>query len=248
MTVVRVSQRHTVDKFSQWVQDANQIVGERVIAFEMWNSQNAPADLPRCEHCYDDVYSQSDNTGGQCPYCFGTTYKGGIRMAHFTSAIISAPNTTSLYDKNLAEYDAAQSTAQFAADIQLHDKDYVMQVDGWEVTPDGVRPKAVETWQVRGSFNDSWLKDGFDHLGSSHRVGAQLPIGLTDQSDAIRRVAFDGLDARLVSDGQPFVVYDANVPIFDWAERNGHRIRYVWEVAEITVGDYANYRVGFFEY
>ena len=245
--VIRVDQPHTRGWFSQCVQDANQIVGERVIAFEMWNSQNAPADLPRCPDCYDDVYDQSDGTGGQCPRCFGTTYLGGVRMAHFTSAIISAYDTTSLYDQKLGEYDSSSVYGNFAADVHLHDKDYVMLIDGWDVDEKGVRPTAAETWQVRGSFNDGYLKDGFRHLGESHRIGARIPLGLTDQSEAIRDVVFGGLDARVVSDAQPFVVYHESVPIFDWAEETGHRIRYVWEVADISVADYAHYRVGWFE-
>lgn len=243
MTVVRVDQPHTRGWFSQCVQDANQIVGERVIAFEMWNSQNAPADLPRCEYCYDDVYSQSDGTGGQCPHCFGTTYAGGVMLAHFTSAIISSYDTRSLYDKGMAEYDSASAFGNFAADVHLHDKDYVMLVDGWDVSDEGVRPVSAETWQVSGSFNDGYLKDGFRHLGEGNRVGARVPLGLTDQSDPIRSAVFSGMDARVVSDGQPFVVYHESVPIFDWAEREGRRIRYVWEAAEISVAEWSHYRV-----
>lgn len=246
MTVIRADQPHTRSIFAQWVQDAAQIVGERVIACEMWNSQNAPASLPRCEYCYDDVYAQSDTTTGVCSHCFGTSYKGGIALAHFTSAIIGAPQTSSLYDQKNGELDIDTVKAQFSADVQLHEKDYVLRVHSWDVSNDGLMPVDADVWQVAANFSDSYLKDGFRDIGESHRVGAQLTLSQVTQNNPIRNIIFNGMSADLVTDAQPFVVYSEQYPIFDWAKKWNKQIKTVGEVAEISVQDYSNYRVAHF--
>lgn len=246
MTVVRVDQQHTRNTFSRWVQDANQILGERVLVCEMWNSNNAPANIERCEWCYDDVYGQSDTTGGICPCCFGTTYKHGIRLALFTSAIISAIKSTSQYDKERGEFDTADAVGNFAPDVDLHTKDFILRIDGWDVTDRGLKPRITESWQVKGNFNDGFLKDGYRHLGESQRIGAQVPLSRTDQSNPITDIVYDGMRASLVSDEQPFVVYDESVPIFDWAQRRNHRMKQVQDVALLTTERLAGFRTGQF--
>ena len=247
MTVLRVDQPHTRNTFSQWVQDAAQIVGERLIVFEMWNSQNVDQTVKRCKYCYDDVYAQSDTTTGICKHCFGTTYGHGIRLAHFTSGIISTFNTSSEYDQAKGEYDTTSATGQFSADVQLHEKDLVVRVDGWKLTDYGATPIMTEVWQVKDNFSDSYLKDGYRYLGESHRIGCQVPLGkITLYRHPILDVMFNGLDSRLVTDGQPFIIYDKSVPIFDWAEKNQKRIWSVGEVSMITARDYSEYKIAHF--
>ena len=129
MTVVRVNQPHTVYTFARQVEDAMQIVGERAIACEMWNSQNA-GDWPRCEYCYDDIYGRSDTTGGICPHCFGTTYKNGIRKLHFVSVLASSPNDYSEYDKAKGEWDPQNATMQIGQSVNLHEKDFILRIAG----------------------------------------------------------------------------------------------------------------------
>ena len=246
MTVVRVDQPHTRNTFSRWVQDVNQILGERVLVCEMWNSNNVPANIERCKQCYDDVYGQSDTTGGICSYCFGTTYKHGIRLAVFTSAIISAIKTSSQYDKERGEFDSADAVGNFAPDVSLHVKDFVLRIDGWDVTDRGLKPRITESWQVKSNFNDSFLKDGYRYLGESQRIGAQATLSRTDQSNPITDIVYDGIRASLISDGQPFVVYDESVSIFDWAHRRGRVIKQVQDVALLTTEKLAGFRVGQF--
>lgn len=247
MTVLRVDQPHSRWSMSQWVQDAAQIVGERLIVFEMWNSQNVTPDIHRCRWCWDEFYAQSDTTTGICKHCFGTTYAHGIRLAHFTSGIISAINTTSEYDSAKGEYDTASVTGQFSADIELHEKDLVVRVDGWKMTEYGATPILGEVWQVRDNFNDSYLKDGFSYLGQSHRIGCQVPLGkIVSYRHPILDVLFKGMDERLVSDGQPFILYDPAVPIFDWSQKHARSIKTVGDVSLISARDYSDFKLAHF--
>lgn len=247
MTVVRVHQQHTDDWLARAVQDANQIVGERVLAVEMWNTQNAPDWLSRCKYCYNDAYMQSDTTNGWCPYCFGTTYKHGIRLAVFTSAIMSRPVAASSYDQAQGEFDSESMTANFACDVQLHMKDFVLRIDGWKVSDTGLKPKVSELYQVSENFNDAYLKDGYRFLGANHRVGAQVPLSLTDQSNPIVDTIYDGLHKPAESDMQPFVIYDRQVPIKDWEHRAGVKLQKVRDVALVTSERFSDYRVGYFQ-
>lgn len=211
MTVVRVQQPHTVSHMQRQVLDALQIVGERAIALVMWNSQNADDDTPRCEHCYDEVTGGTDTTGGICPYCFGTTYAHGIKEAVFTSAVFSAIGGDSKYDKSLGEFDLQTSRVQVGPYIDIHDKDYVLKIDGWDITEKGAAPRFQEIWQVQQSFNSAYFKDGFSPTGDSSIIGTNLPVGRTDQSNPIARIRFVFGDTKVVSDNQPFVLYPESV-------------------------------------
>ena len=207
MTVVRVYQPHTVSHMQRQVMDALQITGERSIVLVMWNSQNVTHEVERCEHCYDPVYGDSDTTGGICPYCFGTTYAHGVKEAHFTSAIFSSIGGSSSYDKSRGEFDVEDSTIQVGPFIDIHEKDYVLKIDGWDVDDGGVQPICRDLWQVKASYNSAYFKDGFVSLGDSNIVGTSLPISRTDQSNPLSDVTFLFDDTRVVTDKQPFVLY-----------------------------------------
>lgn len=207
MTIVRVPQPHTVSHMQRQVLDALQIVGERAIALVMWNSQNATDDTPRCEHCYDEVNGTTDTTGGICRYCFGTTYAHGIKEAVFTSAVFAAFGGNSNYDRSMGEFDTQTSRVQVGPYVNIHNKDYVLRIDGWEVTEKGVAPKFQEVWQVQDSFNSTYFKDGFSGLGESNAIGTQLPVGRTDQNTPVAKVKFVFDDTKVMTDNQPFVVY-----------------------------------------
>lgn len=240
MTVVRVQQPHTYDFFAKAVDDAVSIVGERVVWFEMFNTSNA-AGVPRCPRCFDIAYRQSDTTGGICPRCFGTTYDGGIRRAVFTQAIVGAPQSTSLYQRAEGEFDTEDHIVQVGDVVRPHPKDRMLRVAGWRLTDEGARltvgmaaemsvadfaahgrayDKGLEaigmqTLVVSRSFNDAFLKDGFAHLGQAQRLGAQVPMSLTDQDDPLLDVTVSSIPAPLVSDGVPFVAcspYAGDIP------------------------------------
>lgn len=264
MAVVRVYQPHTLDFFARNVMDANAIVGERIVYCEMWNTQNAPKGLPRCKYCYDDVYAESDTTNGICKHCFGTTYIGGIKCARFTHAIVGAPDTTSLYDKAYGEFDAANYTCQVADDVVPHEKDYVLRIAGWILQDKldtltvgdaaymtvaefaayggdyikGLKAVYAQSYKVRRSFNDGYLKDGFRYLGQANRLGAQIPLALTDQGNPISDLDMHDIPGRLVSTNAPFVAYS---PYADDVPQQ------FAEDGAMTVGEMANYTVGHFK-
>lgn len=73
-----------------------------------------------------------------------------------------------------------------------------------------------------------------------------MPLSRTDQSNPIVDIVYDGMRASLVSDEQPFVVYDESVPIFDWAQRRNHRMKQVQDVALLTTERLAGFRTGQF--
>lgn len=230
--VTRTVQPHTLDWMHRNVMDAMDIVGERCVVFEMWNTQNVPVGYPRCSHCWNDVYQQSDTTGGTCPFCFGTTYRGGIRSIQFTSAIISAPTMDSLYLQDKGQFDTEDATAQLSGSVSVHQKDFIARIEGWRVIGEdpisvedaaqitvedlaelggyydgGIMPVCHQIWEVRDSFNDAFVKDGFSHIGQKRRIGSIVPISLTDQSNPIRRLRFGGAIYPVAYDGDPFVIY-----------------------------------------
>lgn len=230
--LTKVSQNHTISWVDRNVQDALQYVGERVIVFEMWNTQNAPSDLPRCRHCWNDVYQQSDTTGGICPYCFGTTYKNGIRSIQFCNAIISIPNTNSLYLQDRGEWDSEDVTCQVPGSIAVHQNDFIARVDGWHLLGDrrltveearsidvqelaytggmyqgGLEPVFTHIWMVRDTFNDAYVKDGFSHVGHQRRIGSTIPLSRTNDENPIHTLRFGGRLFRIAFDGSPFVIY-----------------------------------------
>lgn len=213
MTVVRVYQPHTISHMQRQVMDAMQITGERSIVLVMWNSQNALKDTPRCEHCYDQVNGSTDTTGGICPWCFGTTYAHGVKEAHFTSTIFSSIGGSSTYDKSKGEFDVEDSTIQVGPFIDIHEKDYILKIDGWNVDDDGVSPICHDLWQVKASYNSAYFKDGFSGLEDSNIVGTSLPISRTDQSNPLSDIMFLFDDTEVVTDGQPFVLYPQSVDI-----------------------------------
>lgn len=263
--VTRRYQSHTVDWMHRNVMDAMDIVGERCVVFEMWNTQNAPDDLPRCRHCWDDIYQQADTTGGICPYCFGSTYKNGIRSIQFTSAIISVPSTNSLYTADKGQFDSEDVTAQVSGSVRVHQTDYIARIDGWRLlgkrrlTVDeaslrtvedladlggfydgGLEPICSQIWEVKDTFNDAYVKDGFSHMGHQRRIGSTLPLSLTDQKNPIHTLRFGGRFYPLTYDGDPFVIYYPSDNY--WESRLD-----VEGVADImTVDEMSRYSVGTF--
>ena len=129
MTLLRSQKIGGVRYIRKAVREALEAEGELAIYYQMYNPQNS-AGVPRCTHCLNGAYQQSDWGASMiCPYCFGTTFAGGIRQAWFTPLLFSKPDVR---DEHHPYGDLAEQTS----DLYLPDfisawkGDFAVRING----------------------------------------------------------------------------------------------------------------------
>ena len=193
MTLLRSQKIGGVRYIRKAVREALEAEGELAIYYQMYNPQNSEG-VPRCTHCLNGAYQQSDWGASMiCPWCFGTTFEGGIRQAWFTPLLFSKPDVR---DDRHPYGDLAEQTS----DLYLPDfisawkGDFAVRINGFNIAsqnPFKVTPEAVEVWKIE-TPQVSVVKDGLSQIGSFQRVGSTAKASLVnlDPPHPIASVAF----------------------------------------------------------
>lgn len=192
MTVLRNQKLGGVRWLKKSVREALELEGELALYYQMYNPQNAEG-VARCSHCFDPRYAQPYSTSPQgiCPYCFNTTYEGGIKQAFFAPLLISKPDIS---DDHQPYGDLAQQSANiYLPDyIEAWKGDFVVRINGFNLVsqnPFKVSPSAVEAWQIQ-TPQVSIVKDGLSQIGSFQRIGSNARASLVNIAHPIANVAF----------------------------------------------------------
>jgi hypothetical protein len=207
MSVVRIVQPHTSDKVARQVEDATHIAGERVLLVRMYTAHRHPDGWPHCEHCWDDVYQQSDTSNGICPYCYGTGWKNGISSLWFTSAIISDVNNSEDFDKTNGSIDLYKTHVQMAAYVAPEVKDWLFRINGWRIGDKGLSPILSAPYSINTQVKTSYFRDGYSYVDGQNVIGYSFDAEEYRQAHPISNVMVRNVDEALVTDKQVFVVY-----------------------------------------
>ena len=190
MTILRNQKLGGVRWLKKSVREALELEGELCLYYQMYNPQNPGAE--RCSHCYNGSYMQSGYalSNEMCPYCFGTTYEGGIRQAYFTPLLISKAQISNSHKPygDLAEQAANAYLPDF---IEAWAGDYIVRINGFNLVsenPFKVSPSAVEVWKM-GVPQVSIVKDGLSQIGSFQKLGSNAPLSLVNLDQPIANVA-----------------------------------------------------------
>lgn len=192
MTVLRNQKLGGVRWLKKSVREALQLNGELALYYQMYNPQNAEG-VERCSHCYEPAYAQpfSPASEGICPYCFNTTYEGGIKQAFFAPLLISKPD---IADNHQPYGDLAEQSANvYLPDyITAWKGDFVVRINGFNLVsenPFKITPEAVEVWEIE-TPQVSIVKDGLSQIGSFQRIGTNAKASLVNIPHPIAKVAF----------------------------------------------------------
>jgi hypothetical protein len=207
MTVVRIVQPHTVDKVARQVQDANQIVGERMMLVRLYSAHRVSDNWPHCEYCYSDVYKHSSSVSGICPHCYGTGYKNGISSIWFTSAIATDPANDEQYDKDKGETYIQRMKMQFSSAVRPDNRDIVFRIDGWKTSEKGLKPILSKPYRIEDKVNYVYFRDGYSYIGDQNVVAYTCSIARFEQDHPISNIMINGLSKKLITDNVAFAIY-----------------------------------------
>lgn len=192
MTVLRNQKLGGIRWLKKSVREALELNGELGIYYQMYNPQNAEG-VPRCSHCFEAGYAQPYSTAPQgiCPYCFNTTYEGGIKQAFFVPLLFSKPDIS---DDHQPYGDLAQQRAKvyFPDYIESWEHDFVVRINGFNLVsenPFKITPSAVEVWKIQ-TPQVSIVKDGLSQIGSFQKIGSHAVASLVNIPHPIAKMAF----------------------------------------------------------
>ena len=221
MVVVNTYKNSGPEILKKCVQEAQQWLGEPALVLSMWNSQNAK-NTPRCKHCYNPAYGQSNTGDDICPYCYGTTYEGGIRAMWLCPIIVSNPEYTQLYDRRgqLAEQ---WINFQLPDYVEVWQNDFILRLNGWEnvdnVTTDGqylsMRPLISRGYQL-DTPTPKYVKDGYGYLGTAQRVATIAQGAVINTEHPINNVCLAGVPIEAIdfSLDQPLPMQNQNGALY----------------------------------
>lgn len=166
--VYRVPRQHGVRRGRKQFIEAAQSVGEEAIALEMFKP-TIDKNVPRCE-CFDSIYGQGETL--DCPICYGTTIRGGVKSATRIWAIFTDTNNSEDIRRR-GEYLPDEREVQFDSVPTLYQHDYIVRVKRW----DNDIPLEVDGRYVLRAVNEHTLRVGkrfgqqeIDKIGQRTRI------------------------------------------------------------------------------
>lgn len=183
MTELNARRRGGIDIMRKAVMDLQQREGETVWVISMYNPQNSEG-VDRCGYCWDRGYGQSNPLNSSfCPYCFNTTYEGGIKQSWITSALAGKP-TYQNQVKPKGDIAVENMTFQFPWFVKVWEFDYVLRMNGFKQTENGWIPQNVTAYQL-GTPTYSVLKDGLNYAGSEEAIGVKCNASLVNTDNPL---------------------------------------------------------------
>ena len=186
------------------VQEAFQWLGENAVVLSMFNSQNA-GDTPRCVHCWDPDYGQSDTSGRICPYCYGTGYEGGIRKMWCCPIITSQPDFAQLYE-NKGQLAEEILNFQLPDYVEVWQDDFILRLNGWQTKEENnsfvMNPAITRAYEL-ATPQLQFVKDGFGYMGSVQRIGSVTIGSAVNIKHPICSLLLNGLPGSLVNYSMP---------------------------------------------
>jgi hypothetical protein len=131
--------------FGRRVRHLSEQIGSRVIILSTYNALDTP-NAQRCKHCFNETFKASDDTAYEdgCPYCYGTTFEGGVRDIYLLNAIITDKNPDdTVYDRGIGLRD--KRNLQVAPEVEYNFGSFILIPKNWTQDAKGFyKPKDVE--------------------------------------------------------------------------------------------------------
>lgn len=141
---IKLVENYSVQLARNSVRDSLQNHGEECIALAMYHVNADEKLQERCPICYDDTYKQPDQL---CNYCYGTTFKGGVKYATRIWAMFAdTPKIEAVRERGVWVPDAREM--QCEAFPLLMERDFIVRVRRWSADH---RPLEIEGYYAVGS-------------------------------------------------------------------------------------------------
>jgi hypothetical protein len=130
MPLLKVPEPYAVNTAYAKVADAARMIGEEIIALNMYRVGVDDETAPRCV-CFNDVYENSQQY--ECPSCFGTTFSGGVKAAWRIWAIFNDVRNDPEHIAKAGVYLKGTSSVQTEPWPALYENDYLVRVSSWDI-------------------------------------------------------------------------------------------------------------------
>lgn len=152
----RLPEAYSVRNLRNAVKDSLSYLGEQAILLQMYHIAADEGIADRCVN-YDDVYQACSLSS--CPYCYGTTFQGGVKAAGRVWAMFSDTTGTENSDKT-GFWDPDARTVQTEWFPPLTKRDYVVRVPDTAWSIDRRTPGAVMGIYRIGEVTQPSLRQG----------------------------------------------------------------------------------------
>lgn len=127
--LIRVPENYAVSFGYANIKQTYQAIGEELILLRMYHVNTDSQTQPRCGVCYDDVYKNNEDPN--CPYCYGTTFQGGVKEAWRAWGIVDDQNEDEKISKT-GVWQNETHQVQTEAHPQLNQNDYMIRIKEWD--------------------------------------------------------------------------------------------------------------------
>lgn len=154
MSVVKLPRYHSVSRMQRQVVDALKTRGEPLYVVHTAHSADLFENEERCPVCYDDIYDQATQSE-DCPICFGTGIKNGIRNVGLVYGIVT-DNTDDEEITRRGEFLPNRAQATVDGLVDLYQNDFIIRSDHWI---DDVPQDPLEAYTV-AKVTKTTMRDG----------------------------------------------------------------------------------------
>lgn len=127
--LIRVPESYGVNFAYANCKQTMQALGEEILLFRMYHVNDDAETQPRCGVCYDDVYKADEDPN--CPYCYGTTFQGGIKEVWRVWAIVDDETQDEKISKT-GIWQNETHQVQTEPYPPLNENDYIRRIRAWD--------------------------------------------------------------------------------------------------------------------
>lgn len=196
--IIRVPEPYASNQMYSRIKEASQILGEEFIALSMYHVNRDEENQPRCA-CFDSDYGA--NQSATCPYCYATTFAGGIKEVWRVWGIMTDDDEDETKSKN-GVWMKEGHQVQLEPWPELIQNDYILRVKQWDTSRQA--PLILGSFYVISSMQDVTLRTGNRYGGSAEdRIAQKATISLLPESHPINTFQVQTEVTFPRYDGQP---------------------------------------------
>ena len=201
--IIRLPEVYAANTAYSRVKEGMQLIGEEVLAFDMFhindkNDNGSPLNWPRCA-CYNEYYNQTQDI--TCPYCYGTTFQGGVRSVWRIWANLSDDRPGEEFNKT-GIWNKEGHSSQFEPFPVLEDNDYILRVRQWDDSKAapvilGSFYKLTNVQPITVSTGNRYRTSNSDRMAQTAEIMLLPPEASIYQFDVRTEITFPRYDGQV---------------------------------------------------
>lgn len=200
--LIKIPEDYASNTMYSKVKEAAQYIGEECIGLVMYHAgidDVGPTPRPRCV-CFNEVYT--DTQQFDCPYCYGTTFAGGVKEAWRIWSIWDDDENPIERSKFGGFYDPHAFTVQTEPWPAFYEGDYLLRVSQWDtnkqapVAFDGFY-KTTNAAQITIRTGNRYGNSNSDQIAQKLKVVSQPDSAPINKYDVVENINFSRADVRV---------------------------------------------------